>query len=65
MTTNDNEWYNELQLITTSKNELQRVGTNNSEWSFRLNFAFFRIREEPIIRHTKEDPLNQRPCEVQ
>ena len=61
VTRSENEW----KLVITSKNELQRVRTNYCEWSFRLNFAFFRIRVEPTIKHSKENHLNQIPCEVQ
>ena len=32
MTTNDNEWYNEWQLVTTSDNEWQLVTTSDNEW---------------------------------
>ena len=45
---NGNEWYNEWQQITTS----------NNDWSFRLIFLFFRIRQEPTTKHPKENALN-------
>ena len=46
------EWYIEWERV------VQRVTTNDNEWLFWLIFFVFRIREEPSIRHPKENPLN-------
>ena len=32
--------------------------TNDNEWLFWLIFFVFRMREEPSVRHLKENPLN-------
>ena len=42
---------------TTSDNEWQQMTTNDNEWSFWIIFFFFRIREEPITMHPKENSL--------
>ena len=61
-TTSDNEW----QWVTTSDNEWQQVTTSDHfGW-----FSFFEIREEPTIKHPKENYLNleedlwRRPIEL-
>ena len=39
----------------------QQVTTSDSEWQDRVisaNFPFFRIKEEPTTKHSKDNPLN-------
>ena len=36
----------------------QRITTSDSGWLFRLIFLFFRIRDEPTIKHPIENSLN-------
>ena len=43
--------------MTTSNNKLQQV-------IISAKFLFLKISEESIIKHPKEDPLNQRNYEV-
>ena len=58
------EWYIEWQRV------VQRVTTNDKEWSFQLFFFFFQIKEEPTTKHPKENFLNleedlwRRPIEL-
>ena len=64
VTTNDNEWYNgnsdwyKKSQRMTSDSEWQRVTTNDNELSFQLNFLFFRIKEKPTTKHSKENSLS-------
>ena len=52
-TASDNEW----QQVTTSDNEWQRITKSDNEWPFRLIFFFFQVKEEPTIKHPKENSL--------
>ena len=64
-TPSDNDWQQMTTSGTTSDNDWQVVQrmttsgtTNNIEWPFWLIFPFFEIREEPTIKHPKENSLN-------
>ena len=49
------EWYIELQRVTTNDNEWQQVV---QRVTISANFSFFQIREEPTTKHPKENSLN-------
>ena len=51
MTSSDKEWYNEWQRMIASDKELQSA-------AILANFPIFRIRDEPTIKHPKENTLN-------
>ena len=56
-TSSDNERYNEWQRMTTSGTTSDTTSDNEWQWVvISTNFLFF--REEPIIRHPKENALN-------
>ena len=54
VTTSDNKW----QRVKTSHKEWRRVTTNDNEWPFRQFIYFFQVREEPTIKHPKENSLS-------
>ena len=59
VTTNDNEWYDEWQQVTTSGTIIDNDWYN--EWqqgTISANFSFFQIREENTTKHPKENSLN-------
>ena len=41
-----------------SDSEWQRVTMNDNELSFQLNFLFFRLKEKPTIKYSKENSLS-------
>ena len=61
------EWYIELQRVTTNDNEWQQVV---QRVTISANFSFFQIREEPTTKHPTENSLNietdlwRRPIEL-
>ena len=58
----DNEWYNEWQQVTANDNERYNEWRKEWQWMttsvFSANFLFFRIKEEPTTKHSKENSLN-------
>ena len=41
-----------------SDSEWQRVTMNDNELSFQLNFPFFRLKEKPTNKYSKENSLS-------
>ena len=41
-----------------SASEWQRVTMNDNELSFQLNFLFFRLKEKPTNKYSKENSLS-------
>ena len=65
MKTSENVWYNECQRVTTNGNEwkrvVQQVRSSDNEWQpviISATFPFFRVREEPTSKHSKENSIN-------
>ena len=62
--TNDKDWYNEWQRVTTTNNEWQQITASDSEWHQAIILAklpFFSYKRELITKHLKEDHLDLRP----
>ena len=62
--TNDKDWYNEWQRVTTNDNEWQQITASDSEWqqaTILAKLPFFSYERELITKHLKEDHLDLRP----